>query len=747
MAIISKKACRNIAFCALAVIVVVMAVATFVEKSRGTQFVSDAVYGSWWFVCLWAAIAVFGLAYFFSGRRPFYNTLLHSSLVLILVGALLTLITARHGMIHLRQGVAVDSIVLESGSEVRLPFALQLDRFDVDYHAGTSAPSDYSSCFTVIDPAHGETVQGSVSMNRTFSYGGVRFFQTSYDDDMLGSHLTVNEDRIGMSVTYVGYGLLFVALVWMLLAPGGGFRRLLRNPRLKRGLSVVALLLVASGASAVESLSQPAAKAFGEMLIQQNGRICPVQTVAIDFTKKLSGKSSYNGYSAEQVMTGYLFYGEAWSKEPLIRVKSSALRQATGLPKQASLADFFRNGYVLGKYVEAYYQGNRNGLNKAAADMDDRIALVMSLRQGGWLKMFPVKDGSSVVWCSPVDNLPASTDSIQALFIRNAFRLLNDMGVQPGNDGAFIETVDQMKNYQLKYGGESVPSASRIKAERVYNQLPFADWLYRLDLPVGLLLVLLFVRSLLRSRPENSSLKGGVRKTGLGVLIASFVVLTAGLVLRYIVSHRLPLGNGYETMLALAWCIQLVTLVIYRRMPYMLPFGLLLSGFFLLVSAISRMDPQITPLMPVLSSPLLSVHVSLIMMAYALLSFTFVCSLIAIIISAVKGGGDLMVKDRVETLQLVSKMFLYPALALLAMGIFVGAIWANQSWGRYWGWDPKETWALINLLVYAVAVHGGSLPWMRRPMAYHVYVGLAFLTVLMTYVGVNYFLGGMHSYA
>lgn len=232
---------------------------------------------------------------------------------------------------------------------------------------------------------------------------------------------------------------------------------------------------------------------------------------------------------------------------------------------------------------------------------------------------------------------------------------------------------------------------------------------------------------------------------GIIVLLLSFTTLSFCIALRWTISGRAPLGNGYETMLAVAWCVQLITIVSSFRLRYLLPFGITLSGFFLLVSSIGQMDPQITPLMPVLNSPLLSVHVSVIMMAYALLSFTFLCGVTALAIISIK--RDEKAPEQIATLQLVSRLFLYPALALLGTGIFIGAIWADYSWGRYWGWDPKEVWALINFLLYAIALHDRSLPWLRRPAAYHAYMCIAFLTVMMTYIGANYFLVGMHSYA
>ena len=233
-------------------------------------------------------------------------------------------------------------------------------------------------------------------------------------------------------------------------------------------------------------------------------------------------------------------------------------------------------------------------------------------------------------------------------------------------------------------------------------------------------------------------------------MLLSFAALTYCEYLRWTISGTVPMTNGYETMLFVAWLVQIVALVLGRRFRIMLTFGFLMSGFFLLVSHISQMDPQITHTMPVLNSPLLSVHVSIIMLGFALLSLTFVCALTAIVISiynARQRNGVAPHSDSITALHHLSLLFLYPALTTLGIGIFVGAIWANVSWGEYWGWDPKEVWALITFMVYAVPLHSNSLPMMRRPLAYHVFMAVAFLTIIMTYFGVNYLLGGMHSYA
>lgn len=730
-----------------------MGVATFVEKYKGTPFVSQYLYGSWWFALLWAVLAVCGLIYFFRTRKAWHNIALHTSMVLILVGALLTQLTARHGMVHLREGETTRTFTMQKGDEqveAPLPFSLTLKKFQVDYHNGTTSPSDYRSLFVLTDPSRHTTLSGQVSMNKIFTYHHIRLYQSSYDDDNRGSYLSVNDDPWGVPVTYAGYALLFVSLVWMLVSPRGGFRTLLRNPRLKKGLMGMALLLMAWPAQAADTLPRESAQLFGSLLMDYHGRICPMQTAAIDFTKKLCGKSHWKEYTADQVYTGFLFYPAEWADKKVIHVKSAPLRRATGVGEWASVDDFFPNGndYVLGRYIAAWYKGEHNAVNKAAADIDDRLQLIMTLRNAAPLAVFPVTDSTRTErWYSPTSLLPAGMDRGQRLFVTQAFNLLYETGVMPGDWKAFDALVQKMKTYQLKYGVQSVPSTMRLEAETLYNKVPFADILFKFNLTVGVFLLLLLLRKLLKDNELSARWERKVQTGAVCLLALSFAAMTVCLVLRYLISGRLPMGNGYETMLVMAWCVQLVTLCIVRRFPYLLSFGFLLSGFFLLVSFIGQMDPQITPLVPVLSSPLLSVHVSLIMMSYALFSFTFLCAVVALILLGVKGERNPQAADKAETLQVVSRLFLYPALMLLGIGIFIGAIWANQSWGRYWGWDPKEVWALISFMLYAMALHSASLPLFRRPRAYHIYMVFCFLTILMTYIGVNYFLGGMHSYA
>ena len=737
-----------------------MAAATFVEKFRGTEFVHASVYGSWWFVGLWAVLALLAVAYFVGRRvRRASVVLLHLSFAVILIGALLTHVTSWQGAVRLRVGETVSTYYenVPGGDVVerKLPFELRLESFDVKYHDGTRAEADYVSRFTITDG--GATQRAEVSMNNVWKYRSVRFYQSSYDPDMRGSILALNSDPWGIPVTYAGYALLFVSLVWLLVDPKGGFRRLFKSDMMRRGvLSVMAVCAMSQAAGAANTLPRETADRLGRLNILYNDRVCPLQTFAVDFTKKLCGSARYGDYTPEQVLAGFIFYGDEWSAEPIIRVKNGPLRDALQLPGRCSVNTFFNQvmgGYILGPYLNEYYHGHNDKFHKQVADIDDRLMMVMELRRGTLLRVFPFTSGGKTTWYSPTENITDTlVDEAHRKYMQNVFSLIYGE-VLAGSYGNVDKILDKMLKYQQLNGGSSLPSAAQVKAERIYNAIPFATILFMVNLTLGVVLLIIGLIRLIRpvktdkpDRPDKALLRA-VPVVGGALLGLSLLALTACIALRWIVGGRVPMANGYETMLLMAWFVMVLALVAARRFRIALPFGFLMSGFFLIVSHINQMDPQITHIMPVLSSPLLSVHVSVIMMSFALLSLTFICGLTAIILRLVRGRNAVELDGQLDSLALLSRLLLYPALTLLGVGIFVGAIWANVSWGAYWSWDAKEVWGLITLMVYAVAAHAASVPFLRRSMGYHIFMTLAFLTLVMTYFGVNYFLGGMHSYA
>ena len=752
---------KKIIFILYILVLVCMAAATIVEKSQGTDYAHAHYYGAWWFILIWAVLAALGAFYIIKRKVKYASTLaLHLSFIIILAGALLTHISAKRGMIHLRIGQPTDTYMAQDEEqgmkEEKLPFSLCLQKFEAKMHDGTNAVADYSSKFTVIDGD--DKSEGEVSMNNIYSHRSYRLYQSSYDEDGKGSVLAINADPYGIPVTYTGYALLFISLVWMLFDPKGGYRKLLKSPLLKKGALITALILSMGNIQTLHAesatgnlqnavLPKETAEKFGELHILYNDRICPVQTFALDFCKKIYGARSYQGLTAEQVLSGWVFYGNTWANEPFIKIKSGEMKTAMNLPDYASLNTFFNRemgGYTIGQYVQEYYNGQQDKFHQQAADIDGKIQIIMELREGVSLKVLPytftknvkatkdhpfIKAGTTT-WFSPVDKLPQAVEQQHALYIKNVFSLLNG-DVKAGNTSRVNEFFVKMKKYQEVSSGNSLPTATQYKAERINNAFPFATILFMANLTLGFIALFYTIYRMMKKREIK------VLNIALPILLGvSFLALTFGLALRWIISGNIPMSNGYESMLTVAWFVMLISILMQLRIRIVMVFGFLISGFFLLVSHINQMDPAIGQMMPVLNSPLLSIHVSIIMMSYALLSLTFICGIMGICL-----------RSHGEELQALSRIFLYPALTTMGFGIFIGAIWANVSWGNYWSWDSKETWALITFMIYAVVVHTQSLPVFRKPLVYHIYITLAFLSIAMTYFGVNYFLTGMHSYA
>lgn len=675
--------------------VAVLAAGTVVEKLHGTDQAARSIYHTPWFFALWAGLAAAGAAYAATRRlhrRP-AGALLHGALLLILLGAAVTFLTGREGRIHLREGMPETCYMPRGSHEMQpLPVALRLDRFEVTTYPGTETPADFVSRVTCTDRATGHARPAVISMNHILSTHGYRFYQTNFDTDRKGTVLTVNHDPWGTALTYAGYALLAVAMALTLLSPRGEFRRLLRSPALRRRLFGLALLAVPALAAArsVPTIQEAKAREVARYQVEYNGRVVPLNTVAIDFVQKLYGRRSYRGLRAEQVVYGWLVSPEAWKREPMIRIPYAPLRRRLGIEgKYAAMQDLFDadGKYRLMPLIQE--EQRQDAMGKAIRALDEQAGLVLMLT--GHTLFTP---------------LPAGAPRL---------------------------------------------SEARVEAEIIYNRIPFATILFMLNLTMGLATFLALLWAMGRTRgPRARRAMRRLWHAGWAVLAGAFVFALAGYALRWYVGGRVPLGNGYETMLFMSLALMGLTLAL-RRLDYVLPFGFLLSGLTLLVSHLGQMSPQITNLMPVLQSPLLSIHVSITMAAYALLAFMALNGVLALLLTPRGGRRDATTgpnpADGPDQLTVLSRLMLYPAVFLLAAGIFLGAVWANVSWGRYWSWDPKETWALITLMVYAVPMHTASLPALRRPRAFHLYLICAFLTVLMTYFGVNYFLGGMHAYA
>lgn len=725
-------------------IILILITATIVESSKGTAFVRQHIYTSAWFVVLWAALAVVAAVYIVLRKNKSNIStsvlLVHASFLVILLGAFTSWNMAESGTIHLRQNETTSTMKDEEGKTKELGFEVSLKNFNVVNYPGTDAPMDYVTTLTA------NTKEIKVSMNNIGSFNGYRFIQSGYDSDMQGTTLGVYHDPWGIGITYTGYALLFISLIATMVSKKTRMRHLYRKALSLQGAkawAVTALLAVSSFATSANAqemvkIDGDIADDFGKICVLYNSRITPINTVATSFVTKLCGKPTWDGLSSNQVFAGWIFDVPYWETVKMIEIKEKKAQELLGINgKWASFDDFWDNynNYKLDAPLKKAYKDGDTKLQKQLRDADEKFNIIRMLYGGEMLKMFPYagKQGH-MQWFAPGQPLGnLKLDEKELVFIKKSMDYLAE-SIITGDKARAEEIAKKIYSYQHVRGKAVVPTKFRIYTETFYNKTNAQR------LPVMLYLTLSLLLAIVSTLSLNN---GKQKKTRLVSSVLTWVMLihtTLLLALRWFVSGHLPMSNGYETMQFMAWATLIVTIVMQKRFLPVKQFGPLLSSFALLVAMITDGNPQITQLMPVLQSPLLSVHVMVIMFSYALFGLTALIGLQGLIAHHRKQ------EEKEQQLAALSQFLLYPAVALIAIGIFIGAIWANVSWGRYWSWDSKETWALITMLIYSAPLHA-DIKWLRKAQHMHIYMLLAFLSVLMTYFGVNYFLSGMHSYA
>lgn len=738
------KHLKNLILVVATAIILILITATIVESSKGTAFVRQHIYTSAWFVVLWAALAVAAAVYIVLRKNKSNIStsvlMVHASFLVILLGAFTSWNMAESGTIHLRQNETTSTMKDEEGKTKELGFEVSLKNFNVVNYPGTDAPMDYVTMLTA------NTQEIKVSMNNIGSFNGYRFIQSGYDSDMQGTTLGVYHDPWGIGITYTGYALLFISLIATMVSKKTRIRHLYRKALSLQGAkawAVTALLAVSSFATSANAqemvkIDGDIADDFGKICVLYNSRITPINTVATSFVTKLCGKPTWDGLSSNQVFAGWIFDVPYWETVKMIEIKEKKAQELLGINgKWASFDDFWDNynNYKLDAPLKKAYKDGDTKLQKQLRDADEKFNIIRMLYGGEMLKMFPYagKQGH-MQWFAPGQPLGnLKLDEKELVFIKKSMDYLAE-SIITGEKARAEEIAKKIYSYQHVRGKAVVPTKFRIYTETFYNKTNAQR------LPVMLYLTLSLVLAIVSTLSLNN---GKQKKTRLVSSVLTWVMLihtTLLLALRWYVSGHLPMSNGYETMQFMAWATLIVTLVMQKRFLPVKQFGPLLSSFALLVAMITDGNPQITQLMPVLQSPLLSVHVMVIMFSYALFGLTALIGLQGLIAHHRKQ------EEKEQQLAALSQFLLYPAVALIAIGIFIGAIWANVSWGRYWSWDSKETWALITMLIYSAPLHA-DIKWLRKAQHMHIYMLLAFLSVLMTYFGVNYFLSGMHSYA
>ncbi|EAJ9488479.1 TPA: cytochrome c biogenesis protein CcsA [Campylobacter jejuni] len=653
----------------------------------------------------------------------------------------------------------------------QLPFDIYLRDFVLDRYPGSMSPASYVSEITVKN--NNENFDYRIFMNNVLDYDGYRFYQSSYDQDEKGTVLSVNKDP-GKIPTYIGYFLLCLGMFMNFLNPHSRFRtlaRLINKDTLKHASVIIFILLLSFGSektfaqdlnSTLPVVNTNHAKALATLIVQKSadGRMVPFDTLSREILEKIHQSDSYKGQNSNAVMLSMLVDVDKWQMEPFILMpQNQAVRDAIAnileIPstKYISYKDFFdeNNRYKLQKYVENANRKNPNArgvFDKEIIKLDERANVVNLVFSGELFKFIPVQNNPNNVWLAPfsaVTTLKGDEGHIVLALIQNYFSAVEN-AFKDGNWTRADEGLKFIKEYQEKIGYKVMPSKTKVEMEIFSNKAEIFVKLAPVYLIAGFLLLILVFSKMVVPNLKISF----IFKVVYVLNVLAFVIHTVGLGLRAYLSGHAPWSNGYESMVYIAWALSLSGIFFSRKSPIALSLTSILSGVVLMVAHLSEMNPQITNLVPVLNSYWLSIHVSVITASYGFLGL---CALLGIftlfLMCFLKKDGkyNLNILRNITEATRINEMAMIFGLCLLTVGNFLGAIWANESWGRYWSWDSKETWALVSILVYAAILHLRMIPKYCNQFVFALWSMFAYWVIIMTYFGVNYFLTGLHSYA
>ena len=663
-------------------------------------------------------------------------------------------------------------IALTYGAEyIKLPFSIKLVDFELERYPGSNSPASYASEVVLVDTAANVEMPFRIYMNHILDYQNYRFYQSSYDQDEKGTVLSVNNDP-GTIPTYIGYLMLAIGLFGSLFAKGR-FQRLMKVARdASEAQKVAASLLLVLGMmqtpmlqaaenpliTEVKKFDKTHAEHFGELMIQDSaGRMKPMDSLSTEILHKMNRGNSVLGLNPNQIILGMMTRPEAWREIKLIKTSHKGVNKLLGLKekdKTAAFSQFFEfpdemAGYKLTAAVEEAIRkapGKRDKYDKAVLKVDERVNVAYMVFSGALLRMWPVPHDANNKWLDTMGALQTLQGDANYLIRQLAVNYFTavDKGLATGDWSDADKALDAIANYQKKIGEAVYPAQSKIDLEIWMNHANIFERLWPLYFLVGFtLLVLSFVKII------KPSFRLGIFAKGSFVLLSLFLLAhTIGLAIRWYISGHAPWSNGYESMVYIAWATVLAGFIFSKRSPITLAATSILAGLILFVAHLNWMDPQVTNLVPVLQSYWLSIHVSMITASYGFLGLGALLGFITLILFMLKNkSNERQISLSIKELNAINEMSLMIGLAMLTVGNFLGGVWANESWGRYWGWDPKETWALVTILVYAVVIHLRFIKSLYTPYLYSVISLMAFTSVLMTYFGVNYYLAGMHSYA
>ncbi|WP_051321663.1 cytochrome c biogenesis protein CcsA [Chrysiogenes arsenatis] len=895
----------------LFILAVACGAATFIENDYGPETARALVYNAKWFEVVFALLTLNFVVNIFTYRmwekEKIFSFILHLSLVLILVGAVITRYFGYEGMMHIREGETVNYILssetyvevhhngqpleawpvlisqrgkndftfstsingkdlkvsymghsggrnkqlsalvnyagetqtvqliggqglegipvnitmggenlrlLYGAMRLTLPFAVKLDNFVLERYPGSNSPASYSSYVEVIDDANAERFPFHIYMNHVLDHQGYRFYQSSYDQDELGTYLSVSSDP-GKLPTYVGYFFLTLGIIVSLFMPQGRCRVLLRELSTSKAARSVAMLAAAillnmhftapahafpeyanrdsaetseqqaNTTAATEAPATPRtfvrpplpipyqydlqhAEKFGSLLVLDTtlGRIKPIDTYARELLYKIAKTVALDGFTPNQVILGMMVDPFSWQFVNMIRVEHPQLRRVMNLfddkQRRTSFASFFSDvdgSYVLQPYVEAAYQKDpsfRNTFDRGVIAVDERVSIAYMIYAGLLWNFFPHQEGTSNTWYTINDAMEQFPENerrdVMGIFSR--YFTAVEHGIASGNWTAADAELATFKQYQREHDNTSaIPAPAKVSAEVLLNKLSIFKNVTFYYLLTGFVLLLgafyrMFFAEHFLAKKGDAKLFRYFQTGMLGLIWLGFIAQTIGLGLRWYVSGYAPMSNSYESMIYIGWASVLAGLMFYRTHVVSAPAAAIMGSIALMVAHLTDMNPQITNLVPVLKSYWLTYHVAVITASYGFFGLSLMLGMIVLLFYAFRSPKRPHIDGSIRDMMALNQVSMIVGLGLFTIGNFLGAVWANESWGRYWGWDPKETWSLIIILIYSLVIHLGVIPklkWNLYPMA----IGsvLAFSTVLMTYFGVNFYLAGMHSYA
>ncbi|MEN8119397.1 MAG: c-type cytochrome biogenesis protein CcsB [Bacteroidota bacterium] len=651
------------------------------------------------------------------------------------------------------------NIAISYGSkEIELPFSLKLNDFVLEKYPGSSSPAAYESFVTLTDNRYSKVEEHKIFMNNVLEYGGYRFFQSSYDQDEGGTILSVNHDSWGTFLTYLGYTLLTIGMFISLINKNSRFRFLdkkIKEFDMPKTIVLVLGLFLASQfntkAQSTERLpliDKSHADKFGQLLVQdKGGRIKPVNTLTNELLRKLTRRSTFNGMNSDQVYISIMLRPDLWARTPIIKIKHPELiKRFNTREDQVALSNVFDKNanYILNNEVKHAYSkgsGKQDMMDKEILKLDERVNILYSTLSGNFLNIFPEKSSENNKWVNVND---VKLDSSNVYMLLSAYLIEVEKAIKSGNWSEADNALSAIANYQEENGKSILINKNKIKAEVFYTKSAIFRHLFEFYFIIGLFYLAYLILIILLPKLNFKYIDLAARV----LIYIAFAAHTFGLALRWYISGHAPWSNGYESMIYISWVTMLAGVIFANKNKISLASTTVLGGIVLLIAHLSWIDPEITNLVPVLNSYWLTIHVAVIIASYGFVGLGAILGFVNLVLMIVKTPKNFdRINNNILQLTYINEKSLIIGLYLLTIGTFLGGVWANESWGRYWGWDPKETWALITVVVYAIVVHVRLVPTLKGIFTFNFLSLISFSAVIMTYFGVNYYLTGLHSYA